>query len=369
MDGERIILSEALGPDIIEDMKSIRADLAKGGPSVTGSHQPCDVSSNFRVWREAIKKISRNSTTFTNDVLSANVNKAIEKLTADANLQGKLAADWKRKVVSSALKITQVMSNGGLNPKRNAEGFTITGQHIERETIKSTATIRSGILENANKNQNVAMLGKYGNPECTVDFHRIMNKCLTKQTVESENIIIENIPKMVAFAIVNGTVTDAYMDEIGIPKLQPDQHINRDNKVIQQKHACVLTNEYTLREFRDYLQAREDRLNPENIEQQRLDKEAEKIIKNNRKNQEKKDKDEAAKVLKDQNLLADRERFKALSKEEQKEEKKLINERKAVEKKRKNDEKAIKEHKNMQRLEEAQNRNRLRLARDANANV
>lgn len=198
--------------------------------------------------------------------------KAIGKLIVDANLQGKLTADWKRKVVSSSLKVTQVQSNGGLNPKRNAEGFTITSQHIEKDTIKSEAMIRSGISREIKSNKNVAMLGKYGSEKCTVYFHRIMNKCLTKHTLKDENIIIENVPNMVAFAIEKGTLTDVYMDELGIPKLPPGQHINRDNKVIQQKHACILTNEHTLREFRDYVQEKEDRLNPDNIEQQRLDR-------------------------------------------------------------------------------------------------
>jgi hypothetical protein len=66
--------------------------------------------------------------------------------------------------------------------------------------------------------------------------------------------------------------------------------------------------------------------------------------------------------------LDERERFKALSKE-QKAEKKLISERKALEKRRKDDEKAVQEEEKMQKLGEARNRNGLRLERLENFDV
>lgn len=129
----------------------------------------------------------------------------------------------------------------------------------------------------------------------TVCLKTVMDQCYTEITDEQEELLFIHAPEVIRQFRSEGSITDAFLDTLGIPKLPGDRHIDRDGLVPWRRHAYMLSHTYSKENFVNYLQIRNDNKNPV-LQQQKKDRElAEKLVRR-------------AQILQDRNDLAAHEK-------------------------------------------------------------
>lgn len=135
----------------------------------------------------------------------------------------------------------------------------------------------------------------FGFEAATVCLKTIMDQCYTDITPEEEDLLFVHAPEVIRQFRSEGSVSDAFLDDLGIPKLPGDRHIDRDGLVPWRRHAYMMSHMNSKANFVNYLQIRNDNKNPV-LQQQKKDRElAEKLVRR-------------AQVLKDREILAANEK-------------------------------------------------------------
>lgn len=112
----------------------------------------------------------------------------------------------------------------------------------------------------------------------TVCLKTVMDQCYTEITDEEEDLLFIHAPEVIRRFRSEGSVTDAFLDTLGIPKLPGDRHIDRDDLVPWRRHAYVMSHRYSKENFVNFLQIRLDNKNPV-LQQHKKDREqAEKLV-------------------------------------------------------------------------------------------
>ena len=238
-DGEAIILQEAMSQMVLDAFEVAKIDYVKGPPSATSAHQSADRQSVFRESKSCVKKQIEQRRNVDNSLLEENLVDAFNSLNTRFSIT--VPAAYRAKLIFGALHITHALANQALTPAKVVRGYTICGQLMK-------------------KGEKCAALQQFPDlAESTVDYEKIMDQSYTSFTDAEKLNMVKCIPAMVQQFRSGVKPTDSFMDNLNIPKLSPTEHKNRDNLVLWQQHAQVLTSAGTQAAFRDYLLA--NRLN------------------------------------------------------------------------------------------------------------
>lgn len=132
----------------------------------------------------------------------------------------------------------------------------------------------------------------------TVCLKTVIDQCYTEITEEEEDCLFIHAPEVIQRFRSEGSVTDAFLDSLGIPKLPGDRHIDRDGLVPWRRHAYMMSHRYSKENFVNYLQIRSDNNNPV-LQQQKKERElAAKLVRRAEVLREKEDQAAAEKALK-----------------------------------------------------------------------
>lgn len=215
--------------------------MAKSGPSATSVEQPCDVSTEFLDLKKGVAKVIKFGTNVTNEVLQ----EGLKKYWVDLDVYLKtISVQYAQapKPVATAMKeklgrgfeiIVFVLQNGYMSPSKARQGFTKVGFH-------TTEKIDDPI---------------FGYENSTVDFDKIMSHCYKDIPKETVALIKINAPELIRRFQVNGKlVSDDYKD-VGVWQRLTDENftmVPRDDKVIWQQHAQLMTHDRTVGEWSAY---------------------------------------------------------------------------------------------------------------------
>ena len=258
-DGEAIILEQAMDSEVQALLALNNIDMAKNAPSATGSHQSADRMSVFKGSKLGVKQSIANNTNVSNPVLEGNL-KAVFCGLATKFPGVSVSAGYKEKLIFGSLHIVHALQNAAMTPEKIRRGYTICGQELAADEISASLQQFPDLKDSS------------------VNFDVIMAECYTEISPDDKEIMVQNIPAMVAEFRRCGSVTDAFMDTLSIPKLPEDQHINRDGNVLSKQHAQLLTAPDTCRKFTDYLRIRGESRDPAVIESRRQLHKAQKEI-------------------------------------------------------------------------------------------
>lgn len=134
-----------------------------------------------------------------------------------------------------------------------------------------------------------------GFEEATVCLKTVMDQCYTDITDEQEILLFQHAPEVIQRIRTDGCVTDLFLDSIGVPKLQGKLHVDRDGLVPWRRHAYLMSHTYSKADFIDYLKIKNDNNNP--------------VLQ-----QQKKDREQALKIVRKAEILKDREDLAAREK-------------------------------------------------------
>jgi hypothetical protein len=240
-DGEAVILWQSIDPEVVSAFKENQSDLGKGGPSATAVQQPCDVSTEFEDLKAGVKVAIKNDTDVTNEVLK----EALKKYWFDLDIYLKsictsysenpkpLPSSMKDKIFRGLEIIVYVMQNGYMTPSKARQGFTRVGFH-------TTERLEDPIL---------------GYENSTVDFDIIMRQCYKAISTETVAYIKLHAPELIRCFHVKGKLKRADYEAVGIwQRLENENFIvlNRDDKVIWQQHAQLMTHNETVAIWTQY---------------------------------------------------------------------------------------------------------------------
>jgi hypothetical protein len=152
----------------------------------------------------------------------------------------------------------------------------------------------------------------------TVCLKTVIDQCYTEITDEEEDLLFIHAPEVIQRFRSEGSVTDAFLDTLGIPKLPGDRHIDRDGLVPWRRHAYMMSHRYSKENFVNYLQIRSDNNNPVLQQQKKQREQAAKIVRRAEILKEKEDLAATEKALKLAAKDAEKVRRAALSPSEKK---------------------------------------------------
>jgi hypothetical protein len=112
----------------------------------------------------------------------------------------------------------------------------------------------------------------------TVCLKTVIDQCYTEITDEEEDLLFIHAPEVIQRFRSEGSVTDAFLDTLGIPKLPGDRHIDRDGLVPWRRHTYMMSHRYSKENFVNYLQIRSDNNNPVLQQQKKQREQAAKIV-------------------------------------------------------------------------------------------
>ena len=87
----------------------------------------------------------------------------------------------------------------------------------------------------------------------TVCLKTIMDQCYTEITDEEEDLLFIHAPEVISHFRSEGSITDAFLDTLGIPKLPADRHIDCDGMVPWRRHAYMMSHTHSKKNFVNYL--------------------------------------------------------------------------------------------------------------------
>lgn len=327
MDGESIQLEAGLDIETISLMIENKIDFAKGPPSATGLHQACDRSPIFRDSKRSLKENAKMGYDFKNATLETRLREAFQKLKSKLSSVSNFS-DYENKIIQGLVNIIGIFKEKTLTENKIKNGFTICGQHRHLD---------NGIDPEEEKYGQLAY--------STVDAKRILNQCFTTfSAVEIDNMMVK-LPIMMQEMVKRGKLSDEFLDQHNIPKLDIN-HVARDDLVAWRQHANILTNMENYGEYTFHLMNQYKASDPVQKERLKEKQQLEKLI-------QKHDTKEANKEAKKQQNLAEKARLEAMTPAEKAQEKA----KKSLEKEQK---KAAKESKQLMEKENiVQARNRL----------
>ncbi|KAJ1422137.1 hypothetical protein B484DRAFT_433068 [Ochromonadaceae sp. CCMP2298] len=234
IDSEAIILMEAYSPEVQALLRKARVDFVKGPPSATGAHQACDRASMFRNTKTTNKKLMKDLVTTFCGTLDRKLKGAFRGFAA-ANSTVSFSSDKRKKIAHRVQCLVYILTNGGCLPKKVQRSFVVCGQ--QREATDENDVTGAGF-------------------DGSVDFDKVMGQCYTDIDGPSMQDLRARVPQMVAAICLHGEVTDVLMDQLGIPKLEGEDHVVRDHLVEWRKHARSISHEESQVTFVDYLRLR-----------------------------------------------------------------------------------------------------------------
>ena len=234
-------------------------------PSV---EQPCDVSSEFEDLKAGT--VIKNGIKVTNEILQDSMKKYwidldiyIKSICAQyANDPKPVTHAMREKIVKGLEIIVYVSQNGYMTPSKARKGFTRVGFH-------TTEKVEFPIL---------------GYENSTVDFDVIMSQCYRKIPIETVNFIRENAPELIRRFQINGKLVKGDYQDVGIWQLLVNENfsmVSRDDKVIWQQHAQLMTHDRTVAIWSAYLLGRDPVTLAANAAAAAAAKAAEKIVQSN----------------------------------------------------------------------------------------
>jgi hypothetical protein len=265
-DGEAVILWQSIAPAVVQAFKDNHADLAKGGPSATSVQQPCDVSSEFEDLKAGTKKVISSNVDVTNEILQdamktywLNLNEYIKSIcTSYATNPKPVSHAMKEKIIKGLEVIVYVSQNGYMTPSKARKGFTRVGFH-------TTSKVTDPIL---------------GFEDSTVDFDLIMKQCYQEIPKDIVNFVKSHSPELIRQFQINGKLVTEDYKEVGIWQLLANANftmIPRDDKVIWQQHAQVMTHDRTVAQWTGYILGRDPATIAANATIEAANKAAEKL--------------------------------------------------------------------------------------------
>lgn len=191
----------------------------KGPPSATSKHQPCDVSDNFRDIKTGFRSVESRGIDVTNHTLRANLLSVIKNFNELHNCS-KVTAEFGRKIIYASEKISYVMKNDYFTASKITEGFVRTGQHV-------IAASPNNLL--------------------TVDYHKIMSRCLSKISEEDYDNLESIRDRVVQKFRSEGRVTNGYLDELHATNT--GFILDRDDLTMCRQDACLITHVDTIARY------------------------------------------------------------------------------------------------------------------------
>jgi hypothetical protein len=334
----------------------------KGPPSLTCYHQSNDVQTTFCDLKKGVVTATKEGKDVTNETLRINLAKAFDDLEQKfGSSNNKLLTSYQRsKIVHACEVISWCMCNNGyVTQEKIKRGYRVTGQH--RPVPGSTPDDSSFKFSTFNVDAPDLDLA-------TVDFELVMSKCTTPRSSAEYETLVRNVPAMVAKIRAEGRATDAYMDELGIPKLPEGQHVDRDGKVLCQQHAQVLL-EHAVKRFVDYNLLKHQMTDPVQKQKHKELEDARRLLAQEEKRRMKEEQKRIERENAAEAKRLENERIAAMTDHERDEYKRKKKEAKALEKRLKEAERERKlaEANNCVRLHEAAVRRDENLARLENA--
>jgi transposase len=225
-DGEAAILTEAFDRSILDAFQGLKVDYLKNGPSVTSVLQPCDVSPVFRDVRTGLDQVRKKGAITRNDVLAESIRGAIRGLMSE--FSEVRMGDRSTKIVKACEDFVYVLHGKYYNCQKLCEGFEKCGQHVYS--------------------------AQPGEP--SVDYELMMRTCLKYKDLPEEDK--ENLRshkhEVGAEFLRTGRASTVFLNHTGVITNEDCQ--DRDDRVLWQQDAVLVTHEDTYARLVKYLQER-----------------------------------------------------------------------------------------------------------------
>jgi hypothetical protein len=220
-DGEACVTRELMSPVVFTKLDVAHIDVMKNRPSGTAFDNPLDASDNFRDKNAGLKHCVTKNIDTSNDFLEQKLREAF----AGMRLQfpeNTMSAAHQKKAIDGAARFVWVCRSQYVNSQKQIVGFRRSG-YIRVPGVPLTRAV-------------------FGHEDSKVDAHYIMNKlCHSTFEPEEMDLIYESFNEMTAIQRVEGRVTNAAMDRLGICKLPDGEHIDRDNNCLTQSGPVWMT--------------------------------------------------------------------------------------------------------------------------------
>lgn len=211
-DGEAIILSQAFDADVLAAMAAARIDYLKGSPSGTSAHQPADVSSNFRAVKAGMAHI--NGVNFRKNTRNGTLRDCLSDVFVELDKEfPKLSVTrYHQEMVKVGMeKLLYVLMGKWFQGDEIIEGFVQCGQHVP--------DAEGGAV--------------------TVDYDKIMSKCLTTHT-EQDLLHMKTVKNLaIQECYRTGRLTNPFLDELEVVK-DPDA-VDRDELTMCRQDCFLVT--------------------------------------------------------------------------------------------------------------------------------
>jgi hypothetical protein len=206
-DGERGQINVAMEPHIIALYENRRIQCCKLPPGCTGTTQPCD-NKIYKGAKTVIRAMTEDMVCTRNELLEKGL-----KVILDSDYD--MSAKKKSKIVKCILTIMY--------------------------GIKKSWT--SVLIESS-----FATLGQY-----PLDEKIILTHCkrFKKLTVAHFKHIVANLDLLAARLLLEGGITDSYMDQLGIPETVETPKVPYDKRTISRQRPLLLGNLKTIHRFRE----------------------------------------------------------------------------------------------------------------------
>jgi hypothetical protein len=210
-------------PDVQKAYHDAQETVLKGIPMGTDLHQAWDATTFFMNMHQVVDKVARNAINVEHEGLTYNVNKVFQEFRREFP-----AVSVTKKFVDKTiygLQVAVYASQETLRRQKVRAGFQDTGQHIRKPNQPSYHHPGFDQLP-------------FGT---TVDTHKMLSKCTSVITNEQLDLIDNSMCELVSEVERIGTVTNAKMDELGLPSLPPGEQSERENAPVWKCYPCNLT--------------------------------------------------------------------------------------------------------------------------------
>ena len=298
-DGEACILNEAFDETVLHGFKDASIDYLKLGPSSTSSWQPWDVCDLFRGTKSGMAKVVREGTEVEDDLLR----RSLTNYFTDFHLHYpdvSMSHNFKKKIIYSTMLIVYTLKKY-LRPHQMTIGFIRSGNTLRM--VVDTNNILIG--------QHVE--GEFIHGKESVDCEAMMAKCRDPEIPHSEHVHAMALREHCAdYGLEKGMISEEFLDELGI--YSTPGSINRDMLTECRQHAFLVTHQESIARHRETILNRSKKQKDSSKDAEQKRRKADLAI------VEKMQAAQARKLQKEIQRGIEKERFAALSPEEQKRE-------------------------------------------------
>lgn len=225
IDGEACVNRELMASDVFEKLSDENIVVIKNRPSGTAYDNANDASDNFRDKNTGLKHAVTHNIDTSNAHLEKGLRDAFKQMRAAYPSVTMTSAHEKQAIIGVS-RFTWVCKQKYVSAEKGIIGFR-----------------RSCQVRSPGKDLLRSILG---HEHSTVDTFRLMKHlCLTKFSEEEFDNIQSHFPEMMHLHRVNGRVTNADMDLLGICKLPEGEHKDRDALCLAQQGPVDLTHHET----------------------------------------------------------------------------------------------------------------------------